>query len=167
LLVGIANRQGRKEKMEVNFLTPEGFEKLQEELEFLRKVRRPEVAEHIRLAREDGDLTENAGYEAAKEEQAHVEGRIMTLEAILKSSKIIENKRNSSTVVVGCTVTVQEDGFEPETFHIVGSAEVNPDQGRISNKSPLGKALLSKATGDSVHVKTPGGVSTFTILEIS
>ena len=153
--------------MEVNFLTPEGFEKLQGELEFLRKVRRPEVAEHIRLAREDGDLSENAGYEAAKEEQAHVEGRILTLEAILKSSQIIQNKGNSSTVIVGCTVTVQEEGYEPETFHIVGSAEVNPEQGRISNKSPLGRALLSKSIGDSVQVKTPGGVSTFAILEIN
>jgi transcription elongation factor GreA len=153
--------------MEVNFLTPEGFEKLQGELEFLRKVRRPEVAEHIRLAREDGDLSENAGYEAAKEEQSHVEGRILTLEAILKSSQIIVNKGNSSTVIVGCTVTVQEEGYEPETFHIVGSAEVNPEQGRISNKSPLGRALLTKSIGDSVQVKTPGGVSTFAILEIN
>jgi transcription elongation factor GreA len=161
------NRQGRKKNMEVNFLTPEGFEKLKEELEFLRKVRRLEVAEHIRIAREDGDLSENAGYEAAKEEQAHVEGRIMTLEAILKNSQIIENEGNSSTVVVGCTVTVQEEGYEPETFHIVGSAEVNPEQGRISLKSPLGQALLSKSKGDSVQVNTPGGVSTFTILEIS
>ena len=130
--------------MEAHFLTPEGYQKLQQELDHLRRVRRPEVAEHIRIAREDGDLSENAGYDAAKEEQAYVEGRIMTIEAILKNAQIIENHENSTTVVVGSRVTVQEDGYEAETFQIVGSAEVNPQEGRISNKSPLGQALLGK-----------------------
>jgi transcription elongation factor GreA len=153
--------------MEVHFLTPEGKERLEQELEFLRLVRRPEVAEHIRLAREDGDLSENAGYDAAKEEQAHVEGRILTLENILKNAQIIENNGGSSSVVVGSMVTVQEDGYDPETFHIVGSAEVDPMRGRISNKSPLGQALLGKSAGDSVQVNTPNGVTLFTILQVS
>jgi len=153
--------------MEVHFLTPGGKERLENELEFLRLVRRPEVAEHIRLAREDGDLTENAGYDAAKEEQAHVEGRILTLENILKNAQIIENDGLSSSVVVGSMVTVQEDGYDPETFHIVGSAEVNPMQGRISNKSPLGQALLGKSAGDTVEVSTPNGVTVFAILQVA
>ena len=153
--------------MEVHFLTQEGFEKLQQELEYLRTVRRPEVAQHIRIAKEDGDLTENAGYDAAKEEQAHVEGRIMTLEAILKNARIIKNDGRSSTVSLGSTVTVQEDGYEPETFQIVGSTEADPGKGRISNKSPLGQALLGRRVDDSVEINTPGGISTFIILEIA
>jgi transcription elongation factor GreA len=153
--------------MESHFLTPEGKERLEQELEFLRLVRRPEVAEHIRIAREDGDLSENAGYDAAKEEQAHVEGRILTLENILKNAQIIENNGHSSTVVVGSTVTVQEEGYDPEKFHIVGSAEVDPMQGRISNKSPLGQALLGKSAGDSVQVNTPNGVTVFAVLQVS
>ena len=153
--------------MEAHFLTPEGKERLEKELEFLLKVRRSEVAEHIRIAREDGDLSESAGYDAAKEEQAHVEGRSLTLENILKNAQLIEKNGGSSTVVVGSTVVVQEDGYDPETFHIVGSAEVDPLHGRISNKSPLGRALLGKSKGDSVQVNTPNGVTVFAILEIS
>jgi len=153
--------------MEAHFLTPEGKERLEQELNFLRQIRRPEVAEHIRLAREDGDLSENAGYDAAKEEQAHVEGRILTLENILKNVQIIENNGHSSTVTIGSTVTVQEEGYDPETFYIVGPAEVNPMQGRISNKSPLGMALLGKSAGDSVRVNTPNGVTVFAILQVS
>jgi transcription elongation factor GreA len=153
--------------MEAQFLTPEGKERLERELEFLRQVRRPEVAEHIRIAREDGDLSENAGYDAAKEEQAHVEGRILTLENILKNAQVIQNNHKSSTVVVGSTVTVQEEGYDPETFHIVGSAEVDPMHGRISNKSPLGQALLGKKAGDNVEVNTPNGVTAFSVIKIS
>jgi transcription elongation factor GreA len=152
--------------MEAHFLTPEGKERLEQELEFLRRVRRPEVAEHIRIAREDGDLSENAGYDAAKEEQAHVEGRILTLENILKNAQVIENNEHSGTVVVGSKVTVQEEGYDPEKFHIVGSAEVDPTQGRISNKSPLGQALLGKSQGDTVQVNTPNGVTVFAILTV-
>jgi transcription elongation factor GreA len=153
--------------MEVHFLTPEGFQKLRDELDHLRSVRRPEVAEHIRLAREDGDLSENAGYEAAKEEQAHVEGRILTIEGILRNASIIQDNGRSSIVRVGSKVTVREDGYEPEVFHIVGPAEVNPAEGRISNKSPLGRALLGTEVDDSVTVNTPAGLSTFTVLEIN
>lgn len=153
--------------MESHFLTPEGKERLEQELEFLRQVRRPEVAEHIRLAREDGDLSENAGYDAAKEEQAHVEGRILTLENILKNARLIENDGRSSSVTVGSTVTVQEEGYDAETFYIVGPAEVDPTQGRISNKSPLGQALLGKTVGAKVRVNTPNGVTVFAILQVS
>jgi transcription elongation factor GreA len=124
------------------------------------------VAEHIRIAREDGDLSENAGYDAAKEEQAHVEGRILTLENILKNAQVIENNEHSGTVVVGSKVTVQEEGYDPEMFHIVGSAEVDPTHGRISNKSPLGRALLGKSQGDTVQVSTPNGVTVFAILTV-
>jgi len=153
--------------MEVHFLTPEGYQKLRDELEHLRSVRRPEIAEHIRLAREDGDLSENAGYEAAKEEQSHVEGRIMTIEAILKNASIIKSAVNSTSVLVGSRVTVQEEGYDPEVFHIVGPAEVNPGEGRISNRSPLGRALLGTRVGDNVEINTPAGLSTFTVLEIN
>ena len=153
--------------MESHFLTPEGKERLEQELEYLQQVRRPEVADHIRLAREDGDLSENAGYDAAKEEQAHCEGRILTLESILKNAQIIQNNGYSSTVLVGSTVTVQEEGYDPETYHIVGSAEVDPVQGRISNKSPLGRAVLGKSAGDNVQVNAPNGVTVFAILEVS
>ena len=92
--------------------------------------------EHIRIAKEDGDLSENAGYDAAKNEQSFVEGRIMTLEVILKNAQIIENNGYRDTVALGCRVTVQEDGYEPETFQIVGSTEADPSQERISNESP-------------------------------
>ena len=148
------------------FLTREGYEKLRRELEFLRNVRRPQVAEHIRIAKEDGDLSENAGYDAAKREQAFLEGRIMTLEAILRNAQIIETDGRSDRVALGSTVVVQEEGYEPETFQIVGSAEADPGKGRISNESPLGRALLGMCVGDVVEVNTPGGIATFTILEI-
>jgi transcription elongation factor GreA len=148
------------------FLTQEGYEKLNEELAYLRTVKRPEIAEHIRIAKEGGDLSENAGYDAAKNEQAFVEGRILTVEAILKNAEIIENNGHGDTVTLGCKVTVQEDGYEPETFQIVGSTEANPGVGRTSNESPLGQALMGKRVRQVVEINTPGGVSTFTILDI-
>ena len=151
---------------ETSFLTQEGYVKLKEELKYLRIVKRPEVAEHIRIAKEDGDLTENAGYDAAKNEQSFVEGRIMTLEGILKNAQIIEISGQKDTVTLGCKVTVQEDGYEPETFYLVGSPEADPSKGRISNGSPLGRALMGKGVKDTVEVNTPGGVTTFTILGI-
>lgn len=151
---------------EVKFLTQAGHDRLQKELEYLLKIKRPEVAEHIRIAKEDGDLSENAGYDAAKEEQAFVEGRINTLEMILKSAQIIEGGQNSDVVSVGSRVVVREDGHDPEDFLIVGSTEANPGEGRISNVSPLGQSLLGGRVGDTVKVHTPGGVTAFVILEI-
>lgn len=152
---------------QVEFLTQEGYDKLRQELDYLRTVKRPQIAEHIRIAKEDGDLSENAGYDAAKNEQAFVEGRILTLESILKSAQIITIERaQNGLVTVGCRVTVQEDGFDPETFQIVGSTEADPSSGRISNESPLGRGLLGKRVNDSIEIVAPAGVTTFTILNI-
>ena len=151
---------------ETKILTREGYEKLQQELEYLRTERRAQVADQIRIAKEDGDLRENAGYENAKLEQAFVEGRIQTIEEILKYAQIIKHDGNSDAVALGATVIVQEESYEPETFQIVGSAEANPSVGRISHASPLGRALLGRRVGDVVDVNTPGGVSSFEIIEI-
>jgi transcription elongation factor GreA len=152
------------------FLTEEGHEKLCAELEYLKTVRRREVAEKIRSAKEEGDLSENAGYDQAKEEQAFVEGRIMTLERILRTTAIIEEKGPTDQVGLGSRVTVVEvDGdcrSPPETYHLVGSAEANPSNGRISNESPLGKALMGLSIGQSVQVSAPGGVLHFEIIDI-
>jgi transcription elongation factor GreA len=153
--------------VETKYLTREGYEKLKEELKYLREVKRLEIAEHIRIAKEDGDLTENAGYDAAKYEQSMVEGRILTLEAILNSAQIIRDDGQTDVVTVGNRVTVQEDGYDPETYHVVGSTEADPSRGRISNESPLGQAILGRAVGDTVQVSTPGGVTSFAILEIA
>lgn len=151
---------------ETTLLTREGYARLQEELDFLRTVRRREVADHIRVAKEDGDITENAGYEAAKSEQAFLEGRIMTLEAMLKNAVFIEENEPTDVVKPGCRVTVVEEGGEPETFQIVGSAEADPAHGRISNESPLGRALLGHKAGEEISIQTPGGPSRFQIVHI-
>jgi transcription elongation factor GreA len=151
---------------ETILLTREGYAQLQEELDFLRTVRRREVAEHIRAAKEDGDITENAGYETAKSEQAFLEGRILTLEDMLKKAVFIEEDKPTNVVTPGCHVTVVEDGGEPETFQIVGSAEADPARGRISNESPLGHALLGHKAGEEVSIRTPDGSSRFRIVNI-
>lgn len=139
------------------FLTPEGYRKLEEELDLLKNVRRAEVAAAIHEAKMDGDVTENAGYEEAKRQQAFLEGRIMMIESMLKNAVLIETDGPSDTVILGSRVTVVEDGFEPESYTIVGSAEANPGNGRISNESPLGKALIGRKVGDTVAFQTPGG----------
>jgi transcription elongation factor GreA len=140
------------------FLTPEGHQKLQEELEHYKNVRRPAVAARIRSAKEEGDVMENAEYDDAKNEQAFVEGRILTLEQLLNNVVIIEDEGPSDHVVLGSRVTVAEDGEPAETYHIVGSTEADPSNGRISNESPLGKALIGRKPGDKVQVHAPGGV---------
>jgi transcription elongation factor GreA len=139
------------------FLTPQGYQKLQEELDYLVSVRRPEIAEAIHDAKMDGDVSENAGYEEAKRQQAFVEGRILTIDAMLKSAVIIESNGTTEHIGLGSQVTVVEDGFEPETYFIVGSAEADPSNGRISNESPLGKALMGHRVGDRVTYQAPGG----------
>jgi transcription elongation factor GreA len=145
-------------KMATTFLTKEGYQKLADELENLRVVRRKEVAERLHEAMEGGELIENAEYEAAKNEQAFVEGRIQELEMILASARIIEEQANDPTTVqVGDTVVVKEDGNSPEEYTIVGAAEANPRKGKISNESPLGRALLNRSVGDDVTVEAPGG----------
>lgn len=143
--------------MSTMYLTKEGFQKLQEELDYLRTVKRQEVAERLHEAMEGGELIENAEYEAAKNEQAFVEGRIQELEIILAAAHIIEGQNDPTTVQVGDTVTIQEEGGEPEEYIIVGAAEANPREGKISNESPLGKALLNHRPGDVVTVDAPGG----------
>lgn len=148
------------------FLTPEGKQKLEEELEYLCSVRRPEVAQRIRAAKEEGDIMENVGYDEAKNEQAFVEGRILTIESLLKNAVLIEEEGPSDRVRLGSRVTVAERGEEPETFRIVGSAEADPGNGLISNESPLGEALLGHEVGEEVAVNTPGGLLYFTIAEI-
>ena len=148
------------------FLTPEGFDKLEEELNHLKTVRRPEVAQAIHEAKMDGDVSENAGYEEAKRQQAFLEGRIMTVEAMLKNAVIIESNGPSDTVILGSQVTVVEEGLDPETYIIVGSAEANPGDGRISNESPLGKALIGHRAGDRVAFDTPGGQVEMELLRI-
>jgi transcription elongation factor GreA len=148
------------------FLTPEGVQKLEEELEYLTTVRRVEVANAIHEAKMDGDVSENAGYEEAKRQQAFLEGRIMTIEAMLKSAVIIESNGPTDTVALGSRVSVAEDGFDPECYTIVGSAEANPGDGRISNESPLGQALMGHKVGDRVSFETPGGMLEMEILSI-
>ncbi|MGA2112558.1 MAG: transcription elongation factor GreA [Anaerolineales bacterium] len=147
------------------FLTREGLRKLEEELEHLRTVRRAEVAERLHDAMEGGELIENAEYESAKNEQAFVEGRILTLEAILSNAVVIEERGPDELVHVGSTVTIQEENQAPETYTIVGAAEANPKEGRISNESPLGQALLGRKPGDQVRVSAPAGLLNFHILK--
>lgn len=149
------------------FITREGRAKLEAELEHLRNVRRAEVAERIHSAKDEGDIMENSAYDEAKNEQAFVEGRIMTIEQMLKNAVIIETTRASDTVGLGSYVTVVErGGTEDEMFHIVGSAEADPTRGRISNESPVGRALLGKRVGDEVQVKIPDGVRYLKITDI-
>ena len=152
--------------VQTTFLTPEGLKKLEEELEYFRTVRRQEVAQRLRAVLEEQDILENAEYEDAKNEQAFVEGRILTLEDILRNVAIIEEGGPTDRVGIGSRVTVAEDDGEPETYHIVGSVEADPKRGRVSNQSPLGKALLGLRVGDEVIINVPDGVICFRITAI-
>jgi transcription elongation factor GreA len=149
------------------FLTPEGRAKLEAELENLKTVRRSQVAEAIHSAKEEGDIMENSAYDEAKNEQAFVEGRIMTIEQMLKNAVMIDETRSSGIVGIGSFVSVIERGDrDDEMYQIVGSAEADPAKGRISNESPVGRALLGKRVGDEVQVKIPDGVRHLKITEI-
>lgn len=148
------------------YLTAEGMKKLEEELEHLRNVRRQEVAIRLREAMEDGELIDNAEYEAAKNEQAFVEGRILELDRMLSQAKIIEHKAKSDLVEIGSTVVIKEGNRKPETYTIVGAAEANPKEGLISNESPLGHSLLGKKVDDLVEVRAPDGTLKFRIVKI-
>ena len=146
--------------MPATYLTKDGYQKLQDELDYLRTVKRAEVADRLHEAMEGGELIENAEYEAAKNEQAFVEGRIQELETILAAAHIIDDASmhaDPSVVQVGDTVTIQEEGNPQEEYIIVGAAEANPREGKISNESPLGKALLNHRPGETVQVEAPGG----------
>lgn len=155
---------------DVVYLTQEGFEKLEAELNDLRTVRRGEVAERLRLALEEGgDLVENAEYDDAKNEQAFVEGRIQHLENILSRARIIEEQETTGppdAVRLNSVVTVQEGKYDPEVYHLVGPAEADPRAGKISDASPLGRALLGKRPGDKVTVKAPDGAFEYVILSV-
>jgi len=151
-----------------NFLTKEGFQKLQDELDYLRTAKRQEVANRLHEAMEGGELIENAEYEAAKNEQAFVEGRIQELDLLLATAKIIEDngKKKGDTVQLGSKATIKEGNFEAETFTIVGAAEANPREGKISHESPIGKAILNHKVGETVKVETPGGTYNVKILKV-
>lgn len=149
-------------------MTLAGKEKLVQELEYLKTVKRKEVVERIKIARSFGDLSENSEYDSAKEEQAFVEGRITTIENMIRNAKIIEEgEAASDSVSLGRSVTFIElpDG-EEETYTIVGSAEADPFEGKISNDSPIAKSLMGKKVGDEVSVQTPGGEMSVRIISI-
>ena len=148
------------------YLTPEGKTKLEEELEHLREVRRKEVADRLHEAMEDGELIENAEYEAAKNEQAFVEGRILEIDYMLAQAIIIEPDEDTEHVVIGSTVVIKEGSKKSETYTIVGAAEANPKEGLISNESPLGRALLDKKVGQRVDVQAPAGELRFKVIKI-
>ncbi len=151
----------------VLYITKEGLQKIHEELEHLKTTKREELSNKLEAAIAQGDLSENADYHAAKEEQGFVEGRIRDLEDSLRRAQIIEDEVPADTVSVGNKVTVIEEGFdEPETYHIVGPHEANPGNGRISNESPFGRALLGAKTGQTVSVETPGGEIRLTVQAI-
>jgi transcription elongation factor GreA len=149
----------------VVYITQEGLNRLQKELEHLRSKRRPEVAERIRQAKEFGDINENAEYDDAKNEQGFVEGRILLLEKLVRNASIIEGTHVKGVVEVGSTVKVHDE-YGDESFTIVGSTEAEPGKGRISMESPVGKALLGRRVGDDVSVLTPGGQSKMLIVEV-
>jgi transcription elongation factor GreA len=149
-------------------LTKEGYEKLKQEIDYLRNDKRREVAERIRIAREFGDIAENAEYDDAKNEQAMLEHRIAQLEERLLAARVIEKKEISKDAVsVGSHVRLRDiDAKKTLEYHIVGSAEANPTENKLSNESPVGKAILGRKKGETVEVTTPRGALKFKIMEI-
>src|SRR5512134_2699673 len=147
------------------YLTPEGAARLRAELKELTGPRREELALRLRAAIQMGDLSENADYHKAKEDQAFLEGRIQEIEAVLRTAVIVE-KTHSDVVTVGSTVTVQEENFDPETYYVVGAKEADPRNGKISNESPIGSALMDHKVGDVVEAETPGGKLKIKILKV-
>lgn len=152
--------------MSTTFLTQDGYHKLQDELELLRTQKREEIARRLHEAMEGGELIENAEYEIAKNEQAFVEGRIKELEIILATARIITETHNIDQIQVGSKVTIQEEGSEPETYFIVGAAEANPEEGKISNESPIGKSLINHKQDETIQIDAPGGHFTVKILKV-
>ena len=151
-----------------NLMTYAGLKKLEDELQDLKVVQRKEVADKIREAREQGDLSENAEYDAAKDEQRDIEARIEEIEKILKNAEVVvEDEVDTDKINLGCKVTVYDFEFEEEMeLKIVGSTEANSLQGKISNESPVGKALMGAHTGDIVQVEMPAGIMQYKVLEI-
>ena len=153
---------------EEQYLTVEGLEKLKNELAQLEGPGRAEIAQRLQYAISQGDLSENADYTKAKEDQSFLEGRIQELEYLVKNATIIDTDHNGrrSKVEVGATVTIQENDYPSETYYLVGAKEADPPNGKISNESPIGKALIGAKVGDLVKAQTPGGILRFKILEI-
>ncbi len=151
-----------------NILTYEGLQKLEEELQELKVVKRHEIAQKIKEAREQGDLSENAEYDAAKDEQRDIEARIEAIEAILKNAEVVvEDEVDLDKISVGCKVRILDTEYDEELeYKIVGSTEANSLKGKISNESPLGRALLGARVGDEVKVEAPVGELTYRVLEI-
>lgn len=150
-------------------LTEDGLKQLEEELEYLKTKKRKEVSEKIKVALGFGDLSENSEYDEAKNEQAQVEARIVSVENMLKNAIVIdESERDTSKVELGVTVTIHDIEFDEDiTYKIVGSTEADPDEGRLSDESPLGKSLMGKAEGEMIDVDAPAGVIQYKILKIS
>jgi transcription elongation factor GreA len=149
-------------------LTPEGFEKLKDEIQYLSNDRRREVAERIRVAREFGDIAENAEYDTAKNEQAHLEARIALLEERLAHSRVVTKKEiKSGEVSIGTKVRLRDVGANKTIeYYIVGSAEADPTENKLSNESPVGKAIMGRKKGDTVEVAAPRGKLKFKIMDI-
>lgn len=148
------------------YITPERRKELEEELEEIKTVKRKEILEKLKFAKSLGDLSENTEYQSAREEQARVEDRINQIKNLLKTAVIVK-KRSHTIAEIGSTVTVKKIGDkEKQTFLMVGSEEVDMSQSKISNESPLGKALLDKKKGDKLEVKTPGGIVKYSIIKI-
>ena len=152
--------------IEQPYLTAAGAVRLKSELEQLKGAARTEIAQRLRAAIQMGDLSENADYHKAKEDQAFLEGRILELEYLLKNAIIIEENNHSDVVDVGVTVTIQEGEEPPETYYLVGAKEADPRNGRISNESPIGRALMGHKVGDVVTVATPAGEISLKIIKI-
>ncbi len=150
-------------------LTENGLKQLEDELEYLKTKKRKEVSEKIKVALGFGDLSENSEYDEAKNEQAYVEARIVSIENMLKNAVVInENERDTSKVGIGATVKLMDIEFDEElTYKIVGSTEADPENGKLSDESPLGKALIGKSEGESIDVEAPAGVIQYKILQIS
>ena len=151
--------------MQTQYLTQESFDEFKKELEGLKTTKRAEIAQRLKIAKEYGDLSENSEYSEAREEQANVESRIFELEELLKNASIVTKQQGGDTVEVGSTIMVKK-GDKTSKYTIVGSYEANPQEGNISDESPLGKAFLKRKVGDKIDVTTPGGKMTYEILSI-
>ena len=148
------------------YLTPEGAEKMRQELHDMKTRQRDELAKRLRFAIQQGDLSENADYHKAKEDQGFLEGKIREYEEILAGAKMIEQGNTNGLIDVGSTVTIKEGSYPEEKYYMVGPREANPREGRISHESPIGKALMGHKAGDTVTVETPGGKTQLKIVQV-
>ena len=149
------------------YLTSKGLIKLENELEHIRRIRRPEIAQRIQTSKEIGGTVDNAEYEEAKNEQAFIEGRILELEEATKNAVLIpDDRKPSETVEIGSVVKVKDPRGKTQTFTIVGRTEADPSEGKISNESPVGKSLIGHQAGENAEVSTPSGTSKYIVLEV-